>query len=419
MNNFVIVPPISLVKPDPVDPVKGEYTTLKLRADPADAQSPTREIQIAYFQEGTVEQWLEFLTALRAVFQGQSLTTGPQRYNMTRTLLKGDPLAFFNQKATAIGNETVANFEKVLKHLTYHIVPRRAVRFQQRYMLHSMRKPNTMSMLKFVTRVTQMNEYLSQLPSDRFDEEGVPLGFEEAQKIPEAMLVDAIFFGLPVSWQKEMTRQGFEYLEDPDPKGSLVQFCTQRIEVLEKEQPLAKKARANARSVAKNKSAPKTSTDVSNKSKFDPNKTCRLHGTGHDSSECRVLARQAAEAAKQKEAVQSFARDPKVVGLIDTFVCQHLANMMPKPIDKKRRQVQWDARSHKKAKKQVAALAPAIEIDSDDESEDEAMQSFGALQLHSQEDSKPEASKEYSHDDSKSEDDQEFDIEEFFAGLNE
>lgn len=411
-----IVHPIPLVKPDPVDPVKGEYTTLKLRADPADAQSPTREIQIAYFQEGTVEQWLEFLTALRAVFQGQALTTGPQRYSMTRTLLKGDPLTFFNQKATEIGNETVANYEKVLKFLTYHIVSRRAVRFQQRYMLHSMRKPDNMSMLKFVTRVTQMNEYLSQLPNDRFDDDGIPAGFNHDQKIPDAMLLDAIFFGLPVSWQKEMTRQGFEYLDKPDPKGELVQFCTERIEVLEKEQPLAKKARANAKSVAKNKTAPKAQTDGSNKTKFDPNKTCKLHGTGHDSSECRILARQAAEEAKKKDVFKSFVKDPKVVGMMNTFICHHLANMMPKPIDKKRRQVQWDAPSHKKARKQVAALAP-IEVDSDDEAEDEAMQSFGALQLHSPEDSKPEATKEYSQDDSKSEEDQEFDLDEFFAGL--
>jgi hypothetical protein len=110
--NIRVAAPIPLVKVETPEPAKGEYLTLKLRANPADAQSATREILVAYFKEGTPEQWLDFLTKVRKVLEGQGLTTGPQKYTMMRTLLKGDALSFFNQKATEVGNKTVVNFVK-------------------------------------------------------------------------------------------------------------------------------------------------------------------------------------------------------------------------------------------------------------------------------------------------------------------
>jgi hypothetical protein len=76
--NIHVVAPIPLAKVETPDPAKGEYLTLKLRANPANAHSATREIMVAYFKEGTPEQWLNFLTKVREVLEGQGLTTGPQ-----------------------------------------------------------------------------------------------------------------------------------------------------------------------------------------------------------------------------------------------------------------------------------------------------------------------------------------------------
>jgi hypothetical protein len=143
--NICVAAPIPLVKVETPEPAKGEYLTLTLWANPANAQSAMREILVAYFKEGTPEQWLNFLTKVREVLEGQGLTTGPQKYAMMSTLLKGDALSFFNQKAIEVGNETVVNFKKMIKHMTNHIIPHRAVMYQERYMLGGLRKPENMT----------------------------------------------------------------------------------------------------------------------------------------------------------------------------------------------------------------------------------------------------------------------------------
>jgi hypothetical protein len=407
--NIRVVAPIPLVKVETPEPAKGEYLTLKLRANPADAHSATREIMVAYFKEGTPEQWLDFLTKVREVLEGQGLTTGPQKYTMMRTLLKGDALSFFNQKATEVGNETVVNFEKMVKHMTYHIIPRRAVMYQQRYMLGGLRKPENMTTRKFCNRLTELNTYLALFPNDRFDAEGVPAGFSEDQKIPEHLLVNVIYFSLPKTWLTTMTTHGFDYVEREDPKGDLIKFCEERIEVLEHEQPAAKKARAEARGAVKAtlKSPPYASkgnskNPTNNKRKYDATKVCQIHGPGHSDSECKVIQAQIQSLKEQRAKAKPPMERTELQKMFNTFLSQNLVALLPKPQEKKRRQVTWTAApadaSKKSARKHAAVMAATqTPGDSDDEAslEDEAMQSFGALQLaNDTEDSKPAALEE-------------------------
>ena len=44
---------------------KGSYTTLKLRSNPADDNSPIYEIHVPYFKSGTCEQFLELWTKFK------------------------------------------------------------------------------------------------------------------------------------------------------------------------------------------------------------------------------------------------------------------------------------------------------------------------------------------------------------------
>ena len=92
-----LIPPISLFKDDEKEYAKGCYVSMKLRATPADENSPTHEIQVPYFRSGTCEQFLDFLDKTQAVFVGQNLVTGPQKVAFMRTVLKGDAAAHFIQ----------------------------------------------------------------------------------------------------------------------------------------------------------------------------------------------------------------------------------------------------------------------------------------------------------------------------------
>jgi hypothetical protein len=64
--------------------------------------------------------------------------------------------------------------------------------YQQRYMLGGLRKPENMTTRKFCNRLTEL-KYLALFPNDQFNEEGVPSGFSEDQKIPEHLLVNVIY----------------------------------------------------------------------------------------------------------------------------------------------------------------------------------------------------------------------------------
>ena len=122
------------------------YTTLKLRSNPAEENSPIYEIQVPYLKSGTCEQFLEFMDKVQAVIVGRNLTTGPQKVAFMRTVLKGDTYMDFNQYFTMVGNEDDAMFVLGVQALMSHIFPQRALHMQKRYMQRYMRKPRDMKM---------------------------------------------------------------------------------------------------------------------------------------------------------------------------------------------------------------------------------------------------------------------------------
>ena len=120
------VPPITLIKEEDKAYAKGSYTTLKLRSNPTEENSPIYEIQVPYFKSGTCEQYLEFMDKVQAVIIGQNLTTGPQSVAFMRTVLKGDAYTYFNQYFTTVGNEDDVMFILGIQAFTSHIFPQRA-----------------------------------------------------------------------------------------------------------------------------------------------------------------------------------------------------------------------------------------------------------------------------------------------------
>jgi hypothetical protein len=201
-------------------------------------------------------------------------------------------------------------------------------------MLGGLRKPENMTTRKFCNCLTELNTYLALFPNDRFDEEGVPAGFSEDQKIHEHLLVNVNYFSLPKTWLTTMTTHGFDYAERDDPKGDLIKFCEERIEVLKHEQPAAKKARAEARGAAKAtlKSPPSASKGNSKgttntKRKFD--------------SECKVIQAQIQSLKEQRAKAKPPMECTELQKMFNTLLSQYLVALLPRPQEKKRRQVTW------------------------------------------------------------------------------
>ena len=279
-----IPPVIPLERTETKEIKKTECLSLKLRTNPNNANSQTYELTVKFFSHGTPEEWLVFVRNLKRIFVGQNITQGAGKYAMIRRLLLGDTLAAFEKAATATGVENNANFDVVLKEVTTHVFPRRALTYQKRYMRRHMRKPKTMTTRDFAARVAELNAYLKEFPP-----------FVNNQELPEEEVLDILEFGVPNSWQKNMVLQGFEPLNHTPSE--FVAFC-ERHEFTEgsldnSEQNVAK-PKPSPKGGDDRKSGAKSSAEAhSNKKRKNTEKWCDLHQTsGHDTSECKVVQAQ-------------------------------------------------------------------------------------------------------------------------------
>ena len=125
---------------------------------------------------------------------GQNITTGPAMYAVVQRVLEGDAKAQFNMQTAAHGNQTVINFKNVMATMTAHVFPRYALRDQKRYLTRFCHKPLYMKVCAFVTRLTQLNHYLSSFPPDTPG--------QEVETLPDDQVKEALFFAMPKSFLK-------------------------------------------------------------------------------------------------------------------------------------------------------------------------------------------------------------------------
>ena len=106
--------------------------------DPSNADLQTYKIYLSPFDTGSVEQWLKFLTKLQLIITGNGLTTGPAKFNLMQSLLKGEALRHFNNKAQELETETNPHHKMCLNVVSEHIFPKNALQMQKCY-LHKVR----------------------------------------------------------------------------------------------------------------------------------------------------------------------------------------------------------------------------------------------------------------------------------------
>eukprot|EP00957_Ditylum_brightwellii_P023989 1809014-Ditylum_brightwellii.AAC.1 len=97
---------IAFTRPTTRNLEHGQFHMYKPRNTPADTDSPTNELSISFFDEGSPEEWIKFRRRLQAVLKGQNVTQGPTSYAVAKTLLKGDALTVFKQAEISHRNQT-------------------------------------------------------------------------------------------------------------------------------------------------------------------------------------------------------------------------------------------------------------------------------------------------------------------------
>ena len=96
----------------------------KVCYDPTNVDLQMYKIYLNLFDTGSVEQWLKFLTKLNLIITRNGLTAGPVKFNLMQSLLKGEALQHFNNKAQEPREETAAHHEMCLNMVSAHISPR-------------------------------------------------------------------------------------------------------------------------------------------------------------------------------------------------------------------------------------------------------------------------------------------------------
>ena len=109
------------------DKDREDVSTFKLRTNPTDKDSQIYDMKVLTFKSGTVEEYILWKKDLKKVLMGQNVTSGPNKFAMTRRVLDGDALAAFEKAAEEEAVETVVSFSKCLEKLAEHVFPKNAL----------------------------------------------------------------------------------------------------------------------------------------------------------------------------------------------------------------------------------------------------------------------------------------------------
>eukprot|EP00957_Ditylum_brightwellii_P195536 14899099-Ditylum_brightwellii.AAC.1 len=203
---------------------------------------------------------------------------GPPSYAVAKALPKSNALTVFEQAENTHGNQTLQNFDLCLDDVAKHAFPEKAGQTQKRYIRRHICFGRRITAKEWVAQVLELNGYLKDFPAHNRN---------AIQPLDKDELLDILEYGVPASWYRELTVQGF----DPVDQGlqNYVEFCT-RLESCEpsKDKPKGENP-SKSKNAGKHKAEVSTTptTTPAGKKKF----YCNMHGCNrtHNTEDCFEL----------------------------------------------------------------------------------------------------------------------------------
>jgi hypothetical protein len=293
-NNAAVQPPIPLMRPEELKKNVEDTLKFKLLSIPNKKDSPTYEMVVNLFKSGTPEEYIKAVIAIDKVCKGQGITTAKEKYVMAQRIFMGEALTAFNNASEAVssaadgsdkGQESLANFELVLKKVASAVFPLKAYASQKQAMRRFMRKPREMKIRDYVDRLLEINGYLKYFPSKE--------GEATTTSLPEDEIMDILTYGIPNTWYKKIIELNFD--TQASTPNEFIELC-ERISFGESanEGSMTKTKQDAGEKGAKGQPSP-SRKNLTNSHTPDPKgqKYCPLHKTNsHDAKECKVILAQ-------------------------------------------------------------------------------------------------------------------------------
>ena len=173
---------------------------MSVLADPSkeDSTRIKQKIRILDHPKNLIEV-IHARLAIAQVLTGNNITTGPNQYRFTRTVLDGEALRIFDLKLTELRHETVANLILVMNHVVAYFGPKECLSKQKRYLRYNMEKQRKLTTIQYVGLVCDLNARMAQMP---------PL-FHDNPQLDKSELVDSLANKSPRSYKAMLIYQGF------------------------------------------------------------------------------------------------------------------------------------------------------------------------------------------------------------------
>ena len=173
--------------------------SVKCQTIPADANITTYKLTIPIFKNRNSKEWLEWVKNVERAAIGQNATTGPAKFLLAKRLLEDGALQASKNAARTAGAETTQNYKVVIKAVTAHIMPKKALQKQKRHMRRFLKKPLDLKVKDFVEQVVTINKLLTRFPDSS--------PTVSAAKIPDNKILDLLESAMPITWQRHMVLQ--------------------------------------------------------------------------------------------------------------------------------------------------------------------------------------------------------------------
>ena len=158
----LVTPAIGLARLDKYSKAGKFDEKIKYRTNPSDDSSTTYEIRMAYFKEGSPEDWLLYKNRLARCLDRQGATGGPVKFALARRMLMGRALADFNNVASVRITETREHYLQCIHAVTLGVFPQDSLKEQKTWMRRFLKKTAKMGIKEYVARAVQINNYLPQ-----------------------------------------------------------------------------------------------------------------------------------------------------------------------------------------------------------------------------------------------------------------